>query len=118
MASEIKLQLREVLAEQRAWRSRKADEYPEDPRNIASVAAIDQFAAYVAALPDDDPRLMSLAAIGSPVDVYLASEQGAQIIARLGFDDWPNEGLVLDAFVAAEIDAEAARNSELLDEAE
>jgi hypothetical protein len=57
--------LREYLAvmveDSAYWRGLKAEEYPQDERNVASWVALVVAAREVAALPDDDPRLVHIA---------------------------------------------------------
>lgn len=54
----------------RYFRERKAEEYPDDPRNERSARELEKLYAHVQALPSDHPLLVSWAAI--PADDELA----------------------------------------------
>ena len=69
------------------WRERKAEEYPDDARNATCAAALAQAAREVAALPDDDPRLVTLERLPHDEEAWGSySEVENLIIARHGFD--------------------------------
>ncbi len=42
------------------WRARKADEYPEDPRNRKGAHALEKLAGNLKALPADHPKIRAL----------------------------------------------------------
>jgi hypothetical protein len=73
------------------WRDRKAEEADDDGRNGRAAAALRQAAQDMAAVPGDDPRLLTLAMFfvtqddEEDVNLYLAEE--SLMIGRYGFDD-------------------------------
>lgn len=77
--------LTEALENEARWRDVKADEFPDDPRNAQSAAAIRTLAAYVGSLGDDDYRIDALRYLTylDRVDVPM---WGESIINRLGFN--------------------------------
>ena len=56
----IKGALAAYFEDQARWRERKAEEYPDDERNEVSAAGLRELAAFMLALPNDDPRLQRL----------------------------------------------------------
>jgi hypothetical protein len=67
-------------------RARKAADHTVDHRNKTSKIALEVAAREVAALPDDDPRLVHLATFsqrGAEIDAYLDDE--SRLIGRHGF---------------------------------
>ena len=72
------------------WRERKATESDDDGRNARAAAALRQAALDMAAVPGDDPRLLTLAMFfvtqddDEDVNLYLAEE--SLVIGRYGFD--------------------------------
>jgi len=81
--------------DQANWRDGKAEEYPEDARNAVAAGGLRELAAYVAALPDDDQRLVMLAAL-DPLDadtpfndVFLAGEEAGRLASRFRFGHDP-----------------------------
>ena len=42
------------------FRSQKAEEYPEDPRNAQAAAELRELKEYISGLPDDHPLIMAL----------------------------------------------------------
>src|SRR6266498_925744 len=92
------------------WRAGKAAEYPDDHRNRTSSIALEVAARDVAALPDDDPRLLHLATFsqrGAEIDAYLEDE--SRLIGRHGFGpgDTRTTGELLHALTAAAWNAAA-----------
>jgi hypothetical protein len=96
-------QLEMSLESSAAWRATKAKEHPDDERNAQSAAALARAAREVAALPDDDPRLLRLASIyAAHHDLVIYVEEESSLISRHGFDS-PNETTneLLNALVKA-----------------
>ena len=81
----IQTAMGEYLAEIAAWRRRKAEEYDRDERNLRAAAAIEELAAYVATLPDDDPRLERLTALAMRGDRFEPGQQTSYEIGRFRF---------------------------------
>ncbi|CAA9545276.1 MAG: hypothetical protein AVDCRST_MAG73-2348 [uncultured Thermomicrobiales bacterium] len=80
-----------------AWRRAKAEEYDRDARNLRTAAGLDDLAAHVLALPDDDPRLRELARVGAlHDDAFVPGQQTSYEIGRFRFHR-PETGL--DAFL-------------------
>src|ERR1700729_4217984 len=50
--------LAEELFSTAVWREGKADEYPDDDRNLPAAEHLADLARQILALPDDDPRLL------------------------------------------------------------
>ena len=77
----------EYLYRVAAWRRAKADEYDRDPRNIRSADAIEEFAEYIATLPDDEQRLVRLGRLGMEGDNFYPGQQSSYEIGRYRFFD-------------------------------
>jgi hypothetical protein len=68
------------------WRDKKAEEYPDDPRNAQSAAALRELAEYVESI-SDDPRVRFLAAQRQhSADGITVGVAAQNLIARFGFD--------------------------------
>lgn len=86
-AADATARLLERIDHTAAWRESKAEQYPDDERNWRSARALRQAQSDIAALPDDDPRLLHLARIyGTNGTATIAPETRRQVIARHGFD--------------------------------
>jgi hypothetical protein len=84
---DVREQLTSSLESSAAWRAAKANEFPDDERNAESAAALTVAAQEVAALPDDDPRLLRLASIyAAHHDLVICVEEESCVIGRHGFD--------------------------------
>lgn len=72
----IRKGLAEALRGQAQWRAWKAEEYPEDDRNLWWSQSLTDAADYVESMFDDDPRLIQIAAINMTGDdeVWLGEE--------------------------------------------
>jgi len=81
------------------WRGRKAEEYPDDARNAQSAAALELAAREVAALPDDDPRLVRLESVEDEDTIEHYVEVKDLIIGRHGFG--PGATQTTDELLAA-----------------
>ena len=57
----VKQRLISDIEEAAQWRRRKAHEHPDDVRNERSADALDELTHHVAALPTNDPRLLTVA---------------------------------------------------------
>ena len=95
-----RMKLQHVVADyfrdQANWRDRKADEYPDDERNMRCATGLRDLASHVESLPDDDERLLILRARGAddwaadPLPVWTPGEEGAWLGARFRFHN-PDE---------------------------
>jgi hypothetical protein len=73
------------IREAAEWRDGKAREYPDDPRNAQSAAALRRFADYVEGVPDD-PRVRWLEAQIHDPGAPFGGEEAARTLSRCGFD--------------------------------
>ena len=98
----------EYLTGLAGWRRSRYHDDLHDPRNLVSAAGIDEFAAFVRSLPDDDPRVVELdrlLRVGEQVEV---GQQAAYEIGRFRFFIPETE---LDPFLDQIVDlARADRN--------
>jgi hypothetical protein len=90
----------DYLEEQAAWRQRKADEWPDDPRNARSAAALAAAATYVRQLDDSHRQLDLLAGLDAELEAWqhggsldagtgalTVDEQASGTVARFCFDN-------------------------------
>ena len=99
--------LAEHLHEQAKWRQIKAEEFPDDDRNMRASDALTAAAEVVAVLPDDEPRLRKMADAGwFEEGLCLPGEHGRDVVRRYGFHR-PTQGYLLDDLAEA-----AAREGE------
>jgi hypothetical protein len=100
----VRPKLAAYMRAQAAWRARLAS---RDSRSAAahrrSADAIEAWARYVQALPDDDPNLAAIAAgqalIGSPPQFRPRSDSGAAMIRQHGYPNtvaWDEETGAID----------------------
>lgn len=82
--------LAEVIDDQAEWRRRNARAYPDDGRNARSARALADLAAFVRALPEDDPTVWALAAHGyvtsGPGSTLMLGDETLTVLGRYGFD--------------------------------
>ena len=78
------------------WRRRKAEEYDRDARNLRSAAALDELAAHVLALPEEDDRLRTLERVAMAGELFEPGQQTSYEIGRFRFFH-PEAGL--DSFL-------------------
>ena len=77
------------------WRSRKADEHPEDERNTEAAKLARKLADELRALPSDSNQLRALdREYDADVHSY-AGEALNRYFGRLGFDHWPENAAEL-----------------------
>ena len=67
------------------WRRQKATEYDADPRNLRTAAALDELAAHVASLPEDDARLRDLARLASESGEFRPDQRVLYELGRFRF---------------------------------
>ena len=89
------------------WRVKRAAQHPDDVRETRSAEALEQAARDVAALPDEDPRLIRLAEFyAAASDAAIARYLDAQnrIMSKHGYEseDATTEGLLAALVEAAE----------------
>jgi hypothetical protein len=78
------------------WRRSRYQDDLRDPRNLVSAAGLDELASWVMALPDDDPRLETLAKYASTGETFTPGQQALYEIGRFRFFSPDTE---LDAFL-------------------
>lgn len=89
------------------WRRRKAEEYDRDARNLRTAGALEEMAAFVLALPADEPRLRDLQRLAGEGDAFVPDQRVLYELGRLRFHQ-PDVGL--DPFLTTLVElAEADR---------
>jgi hypothetical protein len=74
------------LNTQADWRSQKAVEYPEDPRNLRCAEGLRELASYVLSLDPSDERIMEMTTLGVREGVFSPfHESAAYAVARFRF---------------------------------
>jgi hypothetical protein len=88
----------EQIEQQSWWRQQKAQEYPEDERNMRAPLGLGELANYVRGLPPDDEVLVTLERWHDDygTGVMNLGEQSSTVLSRFRFDR-PNEQC--DAFM-------------------
>src|SRR5215213_6222048 len=89
------------------WRRRRYDDDLRDKRNLRSADALEEFAAFIVALPADDERLNRLGQLCMRGEVFEPTQQVAYELGRFRFY---TEEATLDGFLnqlveLAEVDA-------------
>lgn len=68
------------------WRESKADEYPDDDRNLPAAQHLADLARQILALPDDDPRILRMAsAVQAIADANGELPATSEITRTIGF---------------------------------
>jgi hypothetical protein len=102
----VKIALSNGFLEQAEWRRGKAEEYPDDYRNLQAAEGLAALAKWVQELDDADPRLAKLGALYDfdSLDSDAGGEEGSRLASRFRFDR-ADESFdeFLDSFVKAEI---------------
>ena len=92
------------LREQAEWRMWKAEECPEDGRNVHSAEQLLQLVELVGVLPVDDERLRMLAMVHSgDAGVLRPGADAARLAGSYGFDRDEQAGTWLRGFVDAAV---------------
>jgi len=88
------------------WRRRRYDDDLRDARNLRSAAALEEFAAYIVAVPADDPRLIRLGQLCIRGNLFEPTQQVAYEIGRFRFyaEDATLEGFLTQLVELAEAD--------------
>jgi hypothetical protein len=69
------------------WRGRRAQEEPHELRHRRATATMDRLAAYVRALPNDDPRIQAIGRATQEGEQIVPGPILANAVARFGFFD-------------------------------
>jgi hypothetical protein len=91
------------------WRRRKAEEYDRDARNLRSAAALDEFAAHLLRLPDDDPRLRELERLAGEAGEFRPDQR---VLYELGRFRFHHPEATLDPFLDRLVELAAADRGE------
>ncbi len=93
-----------------AWRRRKAEEYDRDARNLRCAAGLEELAAFVLELPQDDVRIRELTRLAVLGEAFEPGQQTAYEIGRFRFHH-PEVGL--DAFLDRLVELATADRGEM-----
>ncbi len=93
-----------------AWRRRKAEEYDRDARNLRCAAGLEELAAFVLELPQDDARIRELTRLAVLGEAFEPGQQTAYEIGRFRFHH-PEVGL--DAFLDRLVELATADRGEM-----
>lgn len=75
----------DYLLQVAAWRRRRAEEYDRDQRNLVAAAGLEELAAYIQTLPDDDERLKVLGEVAVTHDQFTPGQQTSYEVGRFRF---------------------------------
>jgi hypothetical protein len=89
--SDVRTMLAEDFETTADWREAKATEYPEDYRNLRAAEGLRSLAAYVRALPDDDPRLLAIDSVLSSGQFDITTPN--MMLSKYGFGPGSHLGL-------------------------
>jgi hypothetical protein len=81
----IQTLIAEYLTQIAAWRRQRFQDDLRDPRNLRSADAIEEFSAYIQALPGDDPRIVELNRLWRRGEQIEVGQQAAYEIGRYRF---------------------------------
>jgi len=92
--------LAEELFGTAVWREGKADEYPDDGRNLPAAEHLADLARQILALPDDDPRILRMeSAVRAIVNANGELPVTSEIIRTIGFSwGYPSLDELLDRY--------------------
>ena len=99
--------LAEELLSTAVWREGKADEYPDDDRNLPAAEHLADLARQILALPDDDPRLLRMAsAVQAIIDGNGELAATSEITRTIGFSGgFPSLDELLDRYTQEQASA-------------
>jgi hypothetical protein len=89
------------------WREGKADEYPDDARNLHAAEHLADLARQTLALPDDDPRILRMeSAVQAIIDGNGELAATSEITRAIGFSwGFPSLDELLDRYVEEQANA-------------
>jgi hypothetical protein len=92
--------LAEELFSTAVWREGKADEYPDDHRNLPAAVHLADLARQILALPDDDPRILRMeSAVQAIIDGNGELAATSEITRTIGFSwGYPSLDELLDRY--------------------
>ena len=82
---DLRLSLADHLRAVARWRRARYQDDLRDPRNLVSAAGLDDMASWVLALPEDDPRLATLARYAAVGTSFTPGQQALYEIGRFRF---------------------------------
>jgi hypothetical protein len=95
-SSDLRESIAAYIRQLSGWRRARYDDDLRDPRNLRSADALQDFAAFILALPIDDPRLATLARLASDGEVFVPGQQTAYELGRFHFHD---QTMTFDGFL-------------------
>ncbi len=89
------------------WREGKADEYPDDDRNLPAAKHLADLARQILALPDDDPRILRMeSAVQAIIDGNGELAATSEITRTIGFSwGYPSLDELLDRYAQEQANA-------------
>lgn len=85
MTAQARQSLADYLLQVAAWRRRRAEEYDRDERNLVAADGLEELAAHILQLPQDDERLAVLAEVAVLHDEFMPGQQTSYEIGRFRF---------------------------------
>lgn len=85
MNSAARWSMAEYLRNIAKWRRQRAEEYDRDERNLVAAAGLEEFAAWLFDLPEDDERLATLQQVATTHDEFTPGQQTSYEIGRFRF---------------------------------
>ena len=89
------------------WREGKADEYPDDDRNLPAAEHVADLARQILALPGDDPRILRMeSAVQAIIDGNGELAATSEITRTIGFSwGYPSLDELLDRYAQEQANA-------------
>lgn len=75
----------EYLRRIASWRRQRAEEYDRDARNLVAADGLEELAAWILELPEDDERLDILQQVATTHDEFTPGQQASYEIGRFRF---------------------------------
>jgi len=122
MSGDTRRHLADYFEDQARWRDLKADEYPDDARNVRSAAALRELAEFVLTLSPEDYRIKRVEILIGDADGILSpGEEAAHVAGQMDFHRQVPPEVSLNRFIEAalgdrgSVDPSAYGLSELVD---
>ena len=95
----------EFLRGQGEWRTARAQQWPEDPRNARSAEALNELVSWIIELPDSDQRLQQLATYYVDDNYFFpVGDKSILLASRYGFAFPPSPDRFIEAFLSVLLD--------------